>query len=197
MLRAWLDKAYVDEHDRSLLDRIERFADGESKQLAAQQIKTLAQRRRRGEIETQKRIISGGLLSPPAPLLPRMPQGRDLRVTDIAPIELARQLTILEFDYFQRIKPVECLNKAWNRSDGDKVAPNVRSVIKTANILSGWVGTTCLSSRDAKSRASIMKYFIQTAIVSLLRCRLFNHSMQMSLGRYCLLILSCRRNSAI
>lgn len=75
-------------------------------------------------------------------------------------------MTILEFGYFQRIKPVECLNKAWNRPDGDTVAPNVRSVIKTANTLSGWVCTMCLSSKDPKQRAAIMKYFIQTAMVS-------------------------------
>ena len=89
-----------------------------------------------------------------------------MKLTDIAPIELARQLTILEFGFFQKIKPVECLNKAWNRSDGEEAAPNVRSVIKTANTLSGWVCTMCLSSKDAKQRAAIMKYFIQAAIVS-------------------------------
>ena len=89
-----------------------------------------------------------------------------MTVLDIAPLELARQLTILESGFFQRVQPSECLNKAWNGPDGDKLAPNVRSVIKTANILSGWVGTTCLSSRDAKQRARTMKHFIQTAMVS-------------------------------
>lgn len=106
------------------------------------------------------------MLSPPAPLLPRVPPGRELRVTDIAPLELARQLTILEFGYFQKIKPVECLNKAWNQEDGEKRAPNVRSVIHTANVLSGWVVVNVLSSRDVKTRAGVIKYFVQTALVS-------------------------------
>ncbi len=105
------------------------------------------------------------MLSPPAPLLPRVPPGRQLRVTDISPLELARQLTILEFGYFQKIKPVECLNKAWNRDDGEKRAPNVRSVIHTANVLSGWVVISVLSQRDVKFRAGVMKYFIQAALV--------------------------------
>lgn len=113
----------------------------------------------------QRRIVSGGMLSPPAPLLPRTVPGREIRLTDVAPLELARQLTILEFGFFQKIKPVECLNKSWNRDDGEDKAPNVRSVIHFANVLSGWVSVMCLSSKDVRQRAVIMKYFIQTAIV--------------------------------
>jgi son of sevenless-like protein len=107
------------------------------------------------------------MLSPPAPLIPRVPAGRELRLTDIAPIELARQLTIFEFTNFQRIKPVECLHKAWNEDDEEK-APNVRKVIHTANKLAGWVSLLVLQPRDAKQRATVMKYFIQTAAVSAL-----------------------------
>jgi son of sevenless-like protein len=63
---------------------------------------------------------------------------------------------------------VECLDKRWNKAEGDGRgrAPNVRSVIHTANVLSGWVSQMCLSDKDPKSRASIMKYFIATAMVS-------------------------------
>ena len=89
-----------------------------------------------------------------------------MSILDIAPLELARQLTIVESGFFQRVQPSECLNKAWNGDNGDKLAPNVRSVIRTANILSGWVGTTCLSSRDPKQRARVMKHYVQIAIVS-------------------------------
>lgn len=82
-------------------------------------------------------------------------------------MELARQLTIIESLHFQRIKAIECLNKAWAREDGPKAAPNVRWVILTANRMAGWVALQILSSKDVKTRASIMKYFVQTAIVGL------------------------------
>lgn len=110
--------------------------------------------------------MSGNLLSPPAPLTPRIPAGRTIRLLDISPVELARQLTIIESLHFQRIKAIECLNKAWAREDGPKAAPNVRWVILTANRMAGWVALQILSSKDVKVRASIMKYFVQTAIVS-------------------------------
>lgn len=104
------------------------------------------------------------MLSPPAPFVPRV-VGKALQLTDIAPLELARQLTIIEFSNFQKIKPAECLHKAWTNED-EELAPNVRLVIHTANKLAAWVGLLVLNPRDAKSRASLMKYFIQTAIVS-------------------------------
>lgn len=115
----------------------------------------------------QRRVISGGLLSPPAPLLPRISLGNRIKLTDINPIELARQLTILEFQHFQAIKPVECLNKAWQNNENKHLAPNVRQVIKLANLLSSWVCTHILGAKETKLRAGIMKYFIQTATVRL------------------------------
>lgn len=109
------------------------------------------------------------MLSPPAPILPRVPLGRNLRLTDISPIELSRQLTILESQYFQRIKAVECLNKSWGGDKDWSEAPNVRVAILTANRMAGWVAMQVLSSKDAKTRAAIYKFFLQTAIVSRLR----------------------------
>jgi son of sevenless-like protein len=81
-------------------------------------------------------------------------------------VELARQLTIIESLHFQRIRAIECLNKAWAKEEGPKSAPNVRWVILTANRMAGWVALQILNSKDVKIRAATMKYFVQTAIVS-------------------------------
>ncbi|ORY35356.1 hypothetical protein BCR39DRAFT_3332 [Naematelia encephala] len=167
-IRSWLDVHYLEAEDAPILDRIEHFAGvtlvANGSELLSKQLLTLVQRKRQGGGEGPRRVASGGMLSAPAPLVPRVLPGRDLRLTDVNPLELARQLTILEFDHFQRIKPIECLNKAWTMSDGEERAPNVRAVIHTANVLSGWVSVMCLSSKDVKQRATIMKYFIQTGI---------------------------------
>lgn len=108
---------------------------------------------------------SGSLLSPPAPLLPRV-SGRPLRLTDIVPLELARQLTILESTLYQKIRPTECLQKIYaDEVQGQLLAPNVRKVILTANILAGWIALVILQHKDAKSRAQVYKHWLQTAVV--------------------------------
>ena len=123
---------------------------------------------RQGEGDTQRRIISGGMLSPPAPLLPRVPVGRAMKVIDIQPTELARQLTIMEFHHFQSIKVNECLNQAWSAENKSTLAPNVGMVIKMSNVVATWVTSIILGQRDVKARAGLIKYFTQTAMVSVL-----------------------------
>jgi son of sevenless-like protein len=166
-----------------MLDRVDRFTEAlhaEGSVTMATQLSNLVIRRVSHSVYAKKladsqrtsggdgprRTVSGGLLSPPAPLIPRVPNGRSIRLLDISPVELARQFTIIESLHFQRIRAIECLNKAWAKEEGPKSAPNVRWVILTANRMAGWVALQILSSKDVKVRASTMKYFVQTAIVS-------------------------------
>ncbi|KAK8854953.1 hypothetical protein IAR55_003693 [Kwoniella newhampshirensis] len=178
-LRTWLERHYIEETDAVVLDKIEDFASttllANGSELMSKQLLTLVAKRRKGEPEQTRGITSGSLLSPPAPLVPRV-TGRQLRLTDISPLEIARQLTIIEFVHFQRIKPSECLNRAWAEEGGSSLAPNVRNVILTANRMAGWVALHILSSKDVRQRATAMKILIQVAV----ECRNLNNFSSMA-----------------
>lgn len=60
------------------------------------------------------------LRSSPAPITPRS-RGRGF--LDFDDLEVARQLTLLENEWFKQIQPTECLNQAWIRDKS--AAPNV------------------------------------------------------------------------
>ncbi|OCF40495.1 hypothetical protein I317_05665 [Kwoniella heveanensis CBS 569] len=179
-LRTWLERHYIEQTDQGVLNRIEEFANttllANGSELMSKQLLTLVGKRRQGEPEQTRGSASGSLLSPPAPLLPRV-AGRQLRLTDVAPLEIARQLTIIEFLHFQRIKPSECLNRAWaDENTGSINAPNVRNVILTANRMAGWVALHILSSKDTRQRATAMKILIQVAV----ECRNLNNFSSMA-----------------
>ncbi|WVQ68268.1 uncharacterized protein L199_006475 [Kwoniella botswanensis] len=179
-LRTWLERHYIEQTDHEVLDRIEEFANttllANGSELMSKQLLTLVGKRRQGEPEQTRGSASGSLLSPPAPLLPRV-TGRQLRLTDVSPLEIARQLTIVEFIHFQRIKPSECLNRAWaDENTGSINAPNVRNVILTANRMAGWVALHILSSKDVRQRATAMKILIQVAV----ECRNLNNFSSMA-----------------
>ncbi|WRT68200.1 uncharacterized protein IL334_005175 [Kwoniella shivajii] len=179
-LRTWLERHYIEQTDHEVLDRIEQFANttllANGSELMSKQLLTLVGKRRQGEPEQTRGSASGSLLSPPAPLLPRV-AGRQLRLTDVSPLEIARQLTIVEFVHFQRIKPSECLNRAWaDENGGSTNAPNVRNVILTANRMAGWVALHILSSKDVRQRATAMKILIQVAV----ECRNLNNFSSMA-----------------
>ncbi|WWC90903.1 uncharacterized protein L201_005841 [Kwoniella dendrophila CBS 6074] len=179
-LRTWLERHYIEQTDHEVLDRIKEFANttllANGSELMSKQLLTLVGKRRQGEPEQTRGSASGSLLSPPAPLLPRV-TGRQLRLTDVSPLEIARQLTIVEFVHFQRIKPSECLNRAWaDENTGSINAPNVRNVILTANRMAGWVALHILSSKDVRQRATAMKILIQVAV----ECRNLNNFSSMA-----------------
>ncbi|SRR6266498_2664256 len=74
---------------------------------------------------------------PPPPILPK--NIKKLKFLDIDPLEIARQLTIIESKLYNKIQPVECLNKAWGKvegdgdGDGDVVAANIKAMISNSN----------------------------------------------------------------
>jgi son of sevenless-like protein len=73
-------------------------------------------------------------------------------------------LTLMDAAMYNRIKPVECLQKAWSDLSDPTKAANIKAVIKHSNQVSNWVKVAILhESKSPKARASIIKFFIQTA----------------------------------
>ena len=58
----------------------------------------------------------------PAPILPKNLQR--IKILDLDPLEIARQLTLMEAKHFNIIRPQELLNKSW--SNPNLPAPNIR-----------------------------------------------------------------------
>jgi len=105
--------------------------------------------------------------------------GKKLELLDIDPLELARQLTIMESRLYQKVRPVEYLQRTWERkTDYDD---NIARVIQTCNRvwsvpfnshcilikyqIAHWVADSVLRHENLKKRAATMKQFISTADV--------------------------------
>jgi len=65
---------------------------------------------------------------PPAPIFPK--SNKKLKLLDIDPLELARQLTILESSLYHKIKPLECLTRSREQKEN---ADNISNSIQTSN----------------------------------------------------------------
>ena len=82
-----------------------------------------------------------------------------VNVTEIDPLELARQLTIMESRLFCAIKSDELL------SEEKSLAANVRAMSSLSTRLAGWIVALILNERDPKKRTSLVKYFIKLSDV--------------------------------
>ncbi|KAK9703759.1 cell division cycle- protein [Basidiobolus ranarum] len=91
----------------------------------------------------------------------KYPYGR-LRVLDIDPIELARQLTLFDSYLYNQIKPVECMHEAWRHTE-PWMAVNIKEVLKVFQQVKYWVAYSILGEKDSLKRAHTIESFINMA----------------------------------
>jgi len=67
----------------------------------------------------------------PTPILPK--SLKKVCLTEIDPLELARQITDIEANLYRAIQPKECLNQAWNKPALRYMSPNIIAFIHRFN----------------------------------------------------------------
>ncbi|KAI7889673.1 ras guanine nucleotide exchange factor domain-containing protein [Mucor mucedo] len=188
VMKNWLENYYIDE-DEFLLGRLEYFTNThirDASSFAANQLLKLVKKRielsARGEM---KKIIPNPI-SGPDPIYPK--NMFNIQLLDTDPLEMARQLSIMDFKLYSSIRPIECLGKAWSRDGADgSVAVNIKQSIKYCNRLTAWVTQSILLPDEVKKRAIVVKYWAQVA----------DHCRSMNNYNTCMAVLSAFDNSSI
>jgi hypothetical protein len=109
---------------------------------------------------SQKKIIQFETQPPPSKL------PKDLKKIDILSLdsqEVARQITLQDWEYFESIKPIEFLNKAWSHPILKHRAGNVLNMIHRFNKLSNWTVHSILNYSILKKRAKAYTKFVDIA----------------------------------
>ncbi|ORX52680.1 ras GEF [Hesseltinella vesiculosa] len=192
VLKNWLE-IYYNEEDHVILGRLMAFTDTvirSTLSFSTDQLERLIKKR----MENVELDVGGlkKLVWTPQPMpqsiLPRNP--KKFKLLDLDAIELARQLTIMDFKMYSSIRPIECLDKAWSRDNdenGQPVAVNIRASIEYCNQVTSWVSDAILSQSDIKKRSNLIKFWVQVAE----RCRELNNF------NTCMAILSAFDNSSV
>lgn len=75
-------------------------------------------------------------------------------------MELARQLTLIDFHNYHCIRPTELLNTAWSSKQKEKKAMNVLVLTRRFNQVANWVSYLILQMQSPQERARVISYFI-------------------------------------
>jgi len=86
-----------------------------------------------------------------------------IKFTDFDPLELARQMTLIEFELFKAIKPTEFLDQAWLNKEKEKLAPGIMNMTRWSTKMSKWVITEIVTESNVKVRASLYERFVALA----------------------------------
>ncbi|PRP86068.1 aimless RasGEF [Planoprotostelium fungivorum] len=97
------------------------------------------------------------------PLITKNIFSDQLNYFDIEDEELARQMTLIDYEIFSIIKPEELLNLAWSKPKLKHKAKNVLSMIDRFNNVSSWVATMIISPERLKNRTKAITKFLKVA----------------------------------
>ncbi|KAI8910301.1 ras guanine nucleotide exchange factor domain-containing protein [Gorgonomyces haynaldii] len=190
LLKHWVEQYWSDfESDPGLLETLETFLNTMNNEKLAQQVKSVIRKKtigvdyNTGDTSNYPKPIlpKGAKLTSESPESKKTPN-KDVRksflqlaftapvencwkLAELDPLEVARQLTLMEYDMFQSIKkPRELLDCNWMKEDKEVLAPNIIRMVRWSNHVVEWLVTEIVTIRDnIKARALMMEKIIQMA----------------------------------
>jgi len=115
---------------------------------------------------------------PATPILPK--NAIEMNLANVAAKEIARQLTLIEFDLFKRIKLDEISWQHWSKNNGGK-SPHVTAMIDRFNKVGFWVATEIVSQKHHTMRVALLKKLIKIAHICK-KINNFNTMMEIAVG---------------
>eukprot|EP01122_Echinamoeba_exundans_P005448 TRINITY_DN15602_c0_g1_i1.p1 TRINITY_DN15602_c0_g1~~TRINITY_DN15602_c0_g1_i1.p1 ORF type:complete len:420 (+),score=42.44 TRINITY_DN15602_c0_g1_i1:246-1505(+) len=149
VLRGWIDK-YSDDFQPEQID-LGSYAEKWMQKLSADStiVKSLPAAMLASIARARTPKNKSGLTAPfrytPKALPPR---ADPFTLLDLDPLEIARQLSLVDFDLASRIRPKELLNCAWTKKDKDITSPNVLKRIQFTARASLFVHDSLLNAAE-------------------------------------------------
>jgi son of sevenless-like protein len=166
-IKYWLEKFYVFdfEHDADIRNKVNDFITLIQKS-NGQALSTMLSRTLDNVATTdESKVVKSVLKCPPIMPIKRnvFTKNKKFAVLDYPLQEIARQMTLIDYDHFSKIEPKECLNQSWNKEHRTVKAPNINNMIQHFNLVSNWVGTEIVRVEELEKRTKKMQTFVELA----------------------------------
>ncbi|VDD93490.1 unnamed protein product [Enterobius vermicularis] len=81
------------------------------------------------------------------------------------PLEIGRQLTLVEFDLYRAIKPIELVGSAWTKRDKDRRSPQLLRLIEHSTMLTYWVARSIVETPSLEERVEMFSRVLEIMMV--------------------------------
>ncbi|XP_073772001.1 son of sevenless homolog 1 isoform X2 [Danio rerio] len=164
--RHWVEHHFYDfERDAQLLRRLEEFIGtvrGKAMRKWVESITKIIQRKKQAQASGSSHNITFES-SPPAIEwhLCRAGQVEQFDLMTLHPIEIARQLTLLESDFYRAVQPSELVGSVWTKEDKEINSPNLLRMIRHTTNLTLWLEKCIVETENVEERVSVVSRIIE------------------------------------
>uniref|UniRef100_A0A4X2JWB1 SOS Ras/Rac guanine nucleotide exchange factor 1 n=1 Tax=Vombatus ursinus TaxID=29139 RepID=A0A4X2JWB1_VOMUR len=164
--RHWVEHHFYDfERDADLLQRLEEFIGtvrGKAMKKWVESITKIIQRKKMARDNGPGHNITFES-SPPAVEwhISRPGHTETFDLLTLHPIEIARQLTLLESDLYRAVQPSELVGSVWTKEDKEINSPNLLKMIRHTTNLTLWFEKCIVEAENLEERVAVVSRIIE------------------------------------
>ncbi|KAM9792260.1 son of sevenless homolog 1 [Neosynchiropus ocellatus] len=164
--RHWVEHHFYDfERDPHLLGCLEEFiasVRGKAMRKWVESITKIIQRKKQVQVSGLSHNIT--FQNSPPPVEWHISRPGDVEHFDLMslhPIEIARQLTLLESDLYRAVQPSELVGSVWTKEDKEIHSPNLLRMIRHTTNLTLWFEKCIIETENLEERVAVVSRIIE------------------------------------
>ncbi|XP_051532156.1 son of sevenless homolog 1-like isoform X1 [Myxocyprinus asiaticus] len=164
--RHWVEHHFYDfERDAQLLRRLEEFIGmvrGKAMRKWVESITKIIQRKKQAQANGLSHNITFESSPPPIEWhLCKAGQTDQFDLMTLHPIEIARQLTLLESEFYRAVQPSELVGSVWTKEDKEINSPNLLRMIRHTTNLTLWFEKCIVETENVEERVAVVSRIIE------------------------------------
>ncbi|KAJ6225986.1 ras guanine nucleotide exchange factor i-related [Anaeramoeba flamelloides] len=162
VIKIWIDK-YLTNPDQKIIQKLQTFFTTDVAEEMPPIAEQLVTKIKKYTCKSNEIKIIKYNEKLPDPIVPKNIFSPQLSLFDVAEEEIARQITLYDYNIYSKIGITELLNLSWSKAKYKHRSPNVLTFIQQFNNLSCWIATEILKFYRVRKRTNCVTYFINVA----------------------------------